>query len=247
MGYRRRYGYNRLFASFALRGKRETAVRAAERVASASGRRAAKIAAYREAPLLANLAVRGLNLAKGEFKAIDHSNTSDCNTTGTLALLNGIARGDDINERTGREVTLRSIELHVRCLATATTGLDQTHRVMLVYDRQTNAAALTFAQVLTATDTVAPRNLENRKRFKILMDRRVNLAGNLAAAPQGGSECSFDFYRRLRHPMTFNSGDAGTVADITTGSIYILFVGTVAPGAGAGSVNYYSRCRYEDK
>jgi len=242
MVYRRRFGYNRLFSSFALRGKRETAVRAAERAAVSAGARAAKIAAYREAPLLANMAVRGLNLAKGEFKAVDATATATPSVAGVLALVNGIARGDDISERTGREVLMRSVQQSFRIYWTAN-GVDQTLRVLLVYDRQTNAAALTFAQVLAATNVVSPRNLENRKRFKILMDKRIDVNG-LSASDPGQTSRSFQFYRRLRHPVTFNSGDAGTVADITTGSLYLMFLTTTDNNM---TCQYYSRVRYEDK
>lgn len=189
-----------------------------------------------------NVAQRGLALSTGEFKSVDTVLSQPIDQTGAVTLVNGIARGDEINERIGRELTMRSIQFNARAYATSGTGSDQVGRVLIVYDRQTNAAALTGAQVLASFDTNSPRNLENRRRFKILKDWRfpINAAG------ESGSNRVLQFYRRLRHPVTFNSGDAGTVADITSGSIYVLTIGTNVAGATAGNLVGTCRIRYQD-
>lgn len=202
--------------------------------------RDAAVAVARRGAMIAGSS--GLALSTGEFKSVDTVVSQAIDQTGAVTLVNGIARGDEINERTGRELTMRSIQFNARAYATAGTGADQVGRVLIVYDRQTNAAALTGAQVLASFDTNSPRNLENRRRFKILKDWRfpINATG------ESGSHRVLQFYRRLRHPVTFNSGDAGTVADITTGSIYVLSVGTNAAGATAGSLVGTCRIRYQD-
>jgi len=194
-----------------------------------------------------NAATRGLQLAEGEFKSVDAGATVDVDTTGTLTLLNGIARGDEINERNGREVTMRSIEFHGDIYPTVTTGTACQGRVLIVYDRQANAAALTVAQVLNAVSTTAPRNLENRRRFKILMDRRLTLPNSSAAAAGSEEHKQINYYRRLRHPITFNNGDAGTIADITTGSLYVITVGSNVKGVTGANLTFSSRVRYQDK
>lgn len=199
-------------------------------------REALAAAARRPAP------VRGLVVSDGELKSVDVGATVAADATSSVILLNGMARGDEINERIGREVTMRSIQITGCAYVAPAAGIDQNHRVILVYDRQTNAAALTAAQVLAAVNCYAPRNLENRKRFKILFDRTWHL--NATAEPN--SQHIFKFYRRLAHPMTFNAGDAGTVADITTGSLYMVTIGSVAAGATAGSVLFNARIRYSD-
>lgn len=143
--------------------------------------RDAAVALSRRAAVAAgpNVAQRGLALSTGEFKSVDTVLSQPIDQTGAVTLVNGIARGDEINERNGRELTMRSIQFNARAYATAGTGADQVGRVLIVYDRQTNAAALTGAQVLSTFDTNAPRNLENRRRFKILKDWRfpINAAG----------------------------------------------------------------------
>lgn len=199
-----------------------------------------------------NAATRGMQLAQGEFKAIDTTTNGDLNTTGTIALVNGCARGDDINARIGREIVMRSVQIEIDAQSTDTTGIAQEGRILLVYDRQANGAAPTFANVLAATGAslpISPRNLENRRRFKILMDKKFVLGpqGATTTALGGQSVKHFKFYRRLRHPVTFNSGNAGTIADITSGSLYLMGCNGIAPGATDGFWSAYTRVRYEDK
>lgn len=225
---------------------RRKAMRNKERVAAAKTGRALVAAAARAAP---NVAVRGLQLGMGELKSVDTAIAAAAvNTAGGLALVNGMARGDDINQRNGREVVMKSIEFKFTVQSTAATGTDQVHRVVIVYDRQANATALTWTDVYGAGyDILSPRNLENRKRFKVLMDRTYSLSSAVATSVGGVVMRSDSFYRKLNHPVTFNSGNAGTIADITTGSLYVLYVGTNVAGVTAGSINGRCRIRYEDK
>lgn len=189
-----------------------------------------------------NVAVRGLQRNRMEWKSVDVNGNIDADTTGGVALLNGIARGDDISERIGRKVMIKSIQLSIKNNVIGGTGVDQCHRVMLVLDNQTNAAALTIAQVLSSSGTMYYRNLENRARFRILFDKFFTMN----ATGESGSMVNYKYYRKVDIPVTFNNGDAGTVADIVTGSLYILVVGDAAPGVTAGKCYYYSRIRYED-
>jgi len=189
-----------------------------------------------------NAATRGLQLSAGEFKSVDTNVAMAANVTTSVQLLNGIARGDDINQRNGREVTMKSIQLKGFMMATAGTGADQLIRTLIVYDRQTNAAALTALQVLTLADPIAPRNLENRRRFKILWDKTATI--NAASEP--GTMRYFEWYRRLAHPITFNTDGGATVAAITTGSLYAITIGTNAVGATAGYSQFNCRIRYVD-
>ena len=189
-----------------------------------------------------NIAQRGLLLNPGELKSVDTLVSLAADSTTAVKLLNGIPRGDEISERIGRQVTLKSIEMRLRSKVTAGTGVDQEHRIIVVYDRQTNAAACSVADVLASSNVLYPRNLENRRRFRILFDRIVQLN----ASAESGSHKIIKWYRRLNHPVTFNAGDAGTVADITTGSLYCLVIGSEAAGATAGTVSGRVRVRFDD-
>jgi len=195
--------------------------------------RASKTAAMRNPPVYA---------PPGEFKSVDTTINSAIDNGGYVQLLNGLARGDDINQRSGREVMMKSVQISWLSFATAATGVDQVHRVVLVYDRQANAAALTWNDVFGSTSIHYPRNLENRKRFKILMD----MSYVINAAGEPGTGRMEKYYRKLAHPVTFNSGNAGTIADITTGSLYLMWTSSVGAGATAGTIQGRVRVRYTD-
>jgi len=200
--------------------------------------RGATIAAARAIPS------RGLPGTGVEFKSVDVAANVDAHSVATLTLLNGIARGADIDERDGREVVMRSIQLSYTAQVTSGTGTAQRVRVMVVYDRQTNGAAPTSAQIMSVdSDVHAPRNLEYRKRFTILHDRVYVLN----AHNESGGEQFCRFYRKLNHPITFNSGNAGTVADIATGSLYLVCCGTQDSGESDGVVIFNSRVRYTEQ
>jgi len=180
-----------------------------------------------------------------EFKCVDTTWAAhDVNTTGVVTLLNGIGRGDDLHERVGRQVDVRSVQVRLQTYATATTGIEQFHRHMIVIDLQPNGAALTPANVLLAVSTNAPRNLENRQRFRILYDRTFHLNSPLDQV--GGTIKAVRWYKRLNLRETVNSGDAGTIADITTGSLYHVAVGSIAAGATAGGASGSFRVRFTD-
>jgi len=233
-------------------GKRQqTGAQAAAQRAAAQAKHRVVTAAMAAAaavnvPRGVNPAQRGLQLGQGEFKSVDTTYSMDLNTGTSVQLLNGIARGDEIFERNGREVIMKSIQINLQLFATVVTGVGQTARVVVVYDRQTNAAACTAVQVLQAATVIAPRNLENRRRFKILMDRTYLLPSRITATVAGTEFVVDKFYRRLRHPITFNAGDAGTVADITTGSIYMIAIGDQNAGVSDGALNAVCRIRYQD-
>ena len=199
----------------------------------------------RRAPVVVgpNPAQRGLQLAQGEFKSVDVVNGADLNTTGFVTLLNGMTRGDDISQRIGREVTLRSVQLTYQIGSKNNTGTDQYVRVMLVYDRQANGSTALISDILSGSNTYAPRNLENRHRFSILYDRMI--AFNASGEP--GSRRVLRFYRRLNHPVTFNGNTGGTIADIQTGALYFVAIGSNPAGATDAAGIMQTRVRYQDK
>lgn len=179
---------------------------------------------------------------KGELKNVDTTVAQVADTTGAVTLINGIARGDDINERVGRQVILKYIQANIVNYVTPTTGIDQSHRMLIVLDRQANGAAPAITDVLVSASTVAMPNLDNRKRFRILFDS----IKNMNASGEPGSMIVQRVFKRVNIPVQFNSGDAGTVADIQTGALYLITLGSIAPGGTAGNFSGRIRVRYTD-
>lgn len=169
----------------------------------------------------------------------------------TIGLLNPLIQGTDSTTRIGRKILMKSIQIKLdMALQNAGAGVPDagrdagTVRFMVVYDSQTNGAALAATDVLVVTGgsaVVAPMNLNNRERFKIIWDK------NRIIDPQGPAQIFFKLYKKCTLPMIFNGGNAGTVADIQTGSIYFLMVtSSQATAVGTMLGQIYSRIRFID-
>lgn len=181
----------------------------------------------------------------GEMKYIDLSNTL---TTGIAAsgfsaanLLNGVVQGSDATTRIGRKIVLRSMLVRMKQrLQTTTTG-GCSIRVLCVYDKQTNATAPAITDILLADDFNSPNNLNNRDRFVTLFDKVLE---PLSAA--GNVETGYVQFNPINLETMFNSGNAGTVGDITSGSVYLFAAQSGQAAVAAPTVVFRSRIRFVD-
>lgn len=170
---------------------------------------------------------------------------NNMDTTGVLLLLNGLQPGSSASQRIGMKVAIRSLEMKLIGFANNGTGVDQEHRWLVLLDRQANGAApAALTDFLAAGNTKGLRNLANRRRFKIIRDKRYYL--NASGEP--GSAREFNLYMKFRRPLMveYNAGVAGTVADIVSNALYLVLIGQFSPGATAGMIQGYARIRYTD-
>lgn len=168
--------------------------------------------------------------------------TTYAGVAGQLTLLNGMVYGGTAGQHIGRSVTLRSIAFNT-ALGFTSTGGAPILRVLIVYDRQPNGAAPAVTDILYANDPSAPMNLNNSKRFKVLHDWRPDEINPTAGAGISGPAVQHSFYRKLQLPMEFNTGSTGTIADITTGSIYALTFCTKMDAGAAVTLNHFTTAR----
>lgn len=189
----------------------------------------------------------------GEKKDVTVTNVTFTSTTfaapaGALTLLNGMVYGGTSNQHIGRSVTLKSINLNA-CLGFlgGAPGGSVHWRILIIYDRQPNATAPAVTDILLADNPASPLNLSNSKRFKVLHDWRPEHAEPAAGAGLGGPSVQHQFYRKLQLPQEFNTASSGTIADITTGSIYALTYMTATGATAPTASSYcYSRVRFTD-
>ena len=104
-------------------------------------------------------------------------------------------------------------------LASISTG-GSPARILVVYDKQT-AAAPAITDILVADTFIGQNNLNNRDRFPFSVIRSVN------PLEQTATQYWWNDLQVFNMETMFNSGNAGTVADITSGSVY-LFVAQTA-------------------
>ena len=207
-----------------------------------------------------NLSV-GSGLGLTERKVIDINTTSYAiESTGTqLQLLNGCVPGSQNYNRIGRKIFMRSLQIRGDVSLTDTTaGKGVVCRMVIVYDKQSNGSAPTWANIMTsqniagttASDCFAMVNLDNRDRFVIIRDQ-LYIPGEIdATAGQsyaiGPGVIILNEYIPLKLETLYNGGSAGTIGDITSGSLYAFWIANAANASGV-TAHVAFRIRFEDK
>lgn len=163
-------------------------------------------------------------------------------TPGPTFLLNGIVPDSTATGRIGRKVVMKSLLLRAELRLATTSTQGGYARFLVVYDRQANANAPGVTDVLLADVMQSPMNLSNKDRFKIVAEgyfTPVSTNGDYTSA-------GVEVYKKLNLPVQFNAGTAGTIGDIQTGSLYVMFAQNATIGTAAPSVVWTSRVRYSD-
>jgi len=169
-------------------------------------------------------------------------------TAAQLLLCNAVDDGTLATQRVGRRITMTSLEYRFAgAMATATTGSSPI-RLTIVYDRQPNGVLPTAVQAFAADSIYTQMNLNNSKRFKVLVDELIPGIGT--AGPQTFIIKGFrDFTGKGRKPglpAEFQSSN-GDITDITTGAI-VAFVWQIGGLLTASPVDLlWTRVRFTDK
>lgn len=177
-------------------------------------------------------------LGKPEFKAI-YTHVASGNTytggAGLLTLLNGCTTGSGLSSRDGRQIQNKSVQINCTYVTPAAMTQPCIMRCVVFIDKEPNGSSPTIGKVLDTNQGNAEetfRNLQYRKRFVILKDQRF-----VVEAHQGWDTAGAYYkrvvkdpikYKKLKLNTIFNSGTAGTIADIENGALYIMWFGTEA-------------------
>ena len=140
-------------------------------------------------------------------------------------------------------MTFRTLELRIEVQALTGAVLAGLNRFMIVLDKQCNGAIPSMGVIITPAAMWGGRNLDYRKRFKIIMDK-VRYSSTLANDP---SRIYIHQYIKFRRPIItdYNGNVNGDVTDIATNSL--LFVAFGDNAANAPSLNkFWYRLRYTD-
>lgn len=184
----------------------------------------------------------------GEKKGLDTDLTTAAvlattNTNGDTFVLNLVVPGSGSWNRTGRKIFLKSLRIKGTAIGRLdnTAGVDTTQsntlRMVIVWDKQPSGAAIpTFDTIFgrtnqagtEATQFLDPPRYDNMSRFQVLKDCTYdfNPASIPGAATTSIDTCvSFDEYIKLKSRETTYGGqsDPQTIADISTGALYLIF------------------------
>lgn len=80
---------------------------------------------------------------------------------------------------------------------------------------------------------------------KIVMKSLYEVTSSVAVQGEYATQL-IRFKKNLNLETMFNAGTAGTIGDITSGSVYIMFAQNGTIGTAAPTVNWRSRIRYTD-
>lgn len=181
--------------------------------------------------------------------------TYQVNTTGSFTLLANPAVGADFNNRIGRKVLLKSayIRGYVRTeessgLGVVTTG-SQIARMIIFADLQPNGATPLVADLLTQATPTSHLNLNNRDRFKIYCDKEYAFDPAVLGASFVGLTNQIRLvkkYKKINLEMIFSTS-TGAIADVTSGALYMFWIGSQASGTNTDiNAVVSTRVRYSD-
>lgn len=171
--------------------------------------------------------------------------------------------GAALNQRIGRRINYFKVKIRgqYKCAAQQTQAAAETAsslRIMLVVDKQTNAAQMTAAQLMapdatTSLSLQAFQNTDNFGRFQVLKDKRHKISNaNLVGSPttgdvvQQGMLIPFKLNYTFKKPLSahFNATNGGTIADIVDNSLHIVCA--CDNSSYAPTLQYAARVVYQD-
>lgn len=186
--------------------------------------------------------------------------TLPVNTTGHFQLLNGTVMGTTYNDRIGRKIRVKSVyvrgivgqESAITTITSPINASGQLARMIIFADMQPNGAVPALTDVLFEANGCAQLNPNYRDRFKILCDKQWAFGRFMYDTTNGiamADNCQFPVkkFKRLNLDTTYNAGNAGTIGDIATGALYMLWVGSETAGTDVDGVFFGTvRIRFYD-
>lgn len=212
---------------------------------------------------MVNQEVKGVDIALTQAPAIITTTTTNANSI----LLNGIAPGTGSFNRVGRKVVLKTLRLKGAALITQTPSAagaisPGSLRMVVVWDQQPSGGTIPTWDVIfgiTAQDgtesstVLAPLRYDNMDRFTVLKDKIIDfdsVPGNVVSTASVSTLKSFDEYISLKNRTSVYSGQSApcTIADISTGGLYVYFRAQNSDGTVALSIDAdsFARLRYTD-
>jgi len=232
---------------------------------SSSSRSAKRVRTATKRPS-APLATRGFRfpVTGTEKKFFDiAAGNLNVSTTASINLLCVPQLGTDYTNRIGRKILIKS--LYIRGYVSteaANSGFanslsvpTQLIRMIVLADMQPNGSAPAATDILNTSDPASQLNANNRDRFKIIKDKQwvlgatrvSNTANEVTAMTTSPQAFPLKWYKKLNLETIFNAGNAGAIADINSGALYLVFIGNRAAGTLGDSNAYIStRVRFVD-
>jgi len=183
---------------------------------------------------------------RAEVKYVDLAAANySLDTTGNTTLIPVVAVGADETNRIGRNITLKSIQMHGRIFNNSTAVFNHV-LIALVYDRQPNKALASFTDIYDSASPNAFKKDENKDRFLIIKEWRKVLTGSGVAA-NNSFAWPMEKYLKLKGlPVNYSSLGTGAIGDINTGALLLVYTGNNADGTADAQLTAGFRVRFQD-
>ena len=178
--------------------------------------------------------------------------------TGCTNSISVPALGDAESERNGKQYAITGVHLrgdirHLGSQVSAVPFADVKVRIVMYIDTQTNGTEATGSDIMATAgsdNTLAFRNLQYSSRFKILMDRIIQIhpdetydvtAGKYST---GGTIKHFKMNKNFKVPLKVNCKSAGSTANVS--SVVDNNIGVIAccDAANWVQLEYATRVRF---
>lgn len=188
--------------------------------------------------------------------------TYGVNDVAVFTLLHVPILGADFDNRIGRKTMIKSVyvrgNLQIRnaaaapALNTNTFNPPQLCRMIIMVDLQPNGATPLITDLLTSATVQAQLNPNNRDRFRIIKDKQYSLDllnisnnGNVLYGFENRTTHDIKCYKKLNLETIFNQTNAGSIGDISSGALYMVWMGSNNSAVGAVA-NLSTRVRFDD-
>lgn len=196
-------------------------------------------------PRMKGLNRRGLASKETGYVDLAYANYA-ADTTGTVTLVATVAQGTSVNQRIGKKILLKSLQLRGYA-SNGSTAVTNDVAVLFVYDKRPTGSLPTVTDFLDTANSRSFNNDSNSGRFKILKRMDFLLSGTQTTTVGYGPAKSMDFYLKLNGLQeVFKAAGTGAIGDIEEGALYMVTVGSNAAGTGAANVNVGMRVRFVD-
>jgi len=146
----------------------------------------------------------------------------------SILLVNNMARGTTVQTRIGDQALFKRLFLQGTINASnQITANYSTLRMVVLVDLEANGTLVTLADVFGTSNPLvnAVFNFNNRnfdRKFRVLHDEWWTLGGNCGGGQFPQRNVKIDL--RLNVPTGYQRGNAGSIADIDTGAIYLIWI-----------------------
>lgn len=178
------------------------------------------------------------------------SATYGLDTTGSVTALNLVATGTDYNNRIGRRISMKAVQMRGYATLVDAIAGPVLARVILVWDLQPNGALAAVTDVLQTATPDSFMNLNNRDRFRVISDTQMvfGITNNTATQTfaQGPSVRSLNVYKNCNQLVTF-SGTTAAIASVESGALLLVTIGNQTAASTAGGNAFLTfRMRFTD-